>query len=375
MKKVLFALCAILWSTVVLAQVQARSNGFVVTVKGVVVKVEFYTPNIVRVSKTLESGNVNLRKSLAVVLEPTQVEVNVSRQNDMVKASSSLLEVILDLNTGRVQFSNLDGSKLLTEKDYGVQLMPLQYVQRIREKKVESHVAGEVVPTQSAPGQNTPGLDRGKMRTIVENTYEVSQSFILDEDEVIYGLGQQQTGKMNQRNQRLVLEQNNMQIAVPYFASVKGYGLYWDNYSITTFDDTPMGTSFRSEAGEAIDYYFLYGGNGDATVALLRQLSGQAPMVPLWTLGFWQCKERYKSQDEVVEVAEKYRKLGVPLDGIIQDWRYWGEDNSSWNAIQFLNPNFFQTSRDVFQFKEDECENDDFCMAEFWKWNGNFQGT
>lgn len=99
MKKVLFALCAILWSTVVLAQVQARSNGFVVTVKGVVVKVEFYTPNIVRVSKTLESGNVNLRKSLAVVLEPTQVEVNVSRQNDMVKASSSLLEVILDLNT------------------------------------------------------------------------------------------------------------------------------------------------------------------------------------------------------------------------------------------------------------------------------------
>ena len=150
MKKVLFALCAILWSTVVLAQVQARSNGFVVTVKGVVVKVEFYTPNIVRVSKTLESGNVNLRKSLAVVLEPTQVEVNVSRQNDMVKASSSLLEVILDLNTGRVQFSNLDGSKLLTEKDYGVQLMPLQYVQRIREKKVESHVAGEVVPTQSA---------------------------------------------------------------------------------------------------------------------------------------------------------------------------------------------------------------------------------
>ena len=94
---------------------------------------------------------------------------------------------------------------------------------------------------KSAPGQNTPGLDRGKMRTIVENTYEVSQSFILDEDEVIYGLGQQQTGKMNQRNQRLVLEQNNMQIAVPYFASVKGYGLYWDNYSITTFDEYAYG--------------------------------------------------------------------------------------------------------------------------------------
>ena len=99
MKKVLFVLCAILWSTVVLAHVQARSNGFVVTVKWVVVKVEFYTPNIVRVSKTLESGNVNLRKSLAVVFEATQVEANVYRNNDMVKASTSLLDVIRDLIT------------------------------------------------------------------------------------------------------------------------------------------------------------------------------------------------------------------------------------------------------------------------------------
>jgi alpha-D-xyloside xylohydrolase len=162
----------------------------------------------------------------------------------------------------------------------------------------------------------------------------------LDEDEVIYGLGQHQGGLMNQRNQRVHLEQDNMQISIPYFASVKGYGLYWDNYSITTFDDSPMGTSFRSEAGEAVDYYFLYGKDGDGTVSLLRQLSGQAPMVPLWTLGFWQCKERYKSKEEIVEVAQKYRNLGVPLDAVVQDWKYWGEENENWNALQFLNSEF-----------------------------------
>jgi alpha-D-xyloside xylohydrolase len=71
----------------------------------------------------------------------------------------------------------------------------------------------------------------------------------------------------------------------------------------------------------------------------MRDLTGQVPMFPLWTYGFWQSRERYKSQDETVGVVKKYRELGVPLDGIIQDWQYWG-DNYHWNAMEFLNPEF-----------------------------------
>ena len=62
-------------------------------------------------------------------------------------------------------------------------------------------------------------------------------------------------------------------------------------------------------------------------------------MFPLWTYGYWQSKERYKSQKEVVDVVRKYRDLGVPLDGIIQDWQYWGH-NYLWNAMAFLNPDY-----------------------------------
>ena len=83
----------------------------------------------------------------------------------------------------------------------------------------------------------------------------------------------------------------------------------------------------------------MYGKNADGVIAQVRNLTGQAPMFPLWTYGYWQSKERYKSQEEVVDVVRKYRELGIPLDGIIQDWQYWGH-NYLWNAMDFQNPTF-----------------------------------
>ena len=321
------------------AQVQTAADGFSAKVRGIDVKVEFYTPDIVRVLKTTATSNLEQKKDYVVELAPQHPSVRVSTSGNIVRAVSSRMEVTLDLGTGKVQFNDLKGGRLLAEKDYGAQFIPVQFVQRIRQQVPPPAPTG-VTPTQSSPGQDTPGTTRPGMRTIVENTNEISQSFILDEDEYIYGLGQHQNGKMNQRGQRLVLEQNNMEIAIPYFTSVKGYGVYWDTYSITTFDDTPMGTSFKSEAGEAIDYYFLYGGDGDSTIALMRELTGAAKLAPLWTFGFWQCKERYKSSEEVVEVVQKYRDLGVPLDAIVQDWKYWGEEPNTWNSLGFNNPAF-----------------------------------
>ena len=115
--------------------------------------------------------------------------------------------------------------------------------------------------------------------------------------------------------------------------------MFWDNYSPTLFTDNEVETSFRSEVGDCVDYYFMYGKNADGVIAQVRSLTGQAPMFPLWTYGYWQSKERYKSQEEVVDVVRKYRELGVPLDGIIQDWQYWGH-NYLWNAMDFQNPTF-----------------------------------
>ena len=170
-------------------------------------------------------------------------------------------------------------------------------------------------------------------------TYQVYQPFILDKEEAIYGLGQLQNGKMIQRNMTKNLIQGNVEDVSPFFQSTKGYGVFWDNYSPTLFTDNEVETSFRSEVGDCVDYYFMYGKDADGVIAQVRSLTGQAPMFPLWTYGYWQSKERYKSQEEVVDVVRKYRELGIPLDGIIQDWQYWGH-NYLWNAMDFQNPTF-----------------------------------
>jgi alpha-D-xyloside xylohydrolase len=194
--------------------------------------------------------------------------------------------------------------------------------------------AGELLLSEKESGTTFSDFDDAGVKT-----YTVSQTFILDGDEAIYGLGIQQQGKMVQRNLTLNMIQGNTDDYIPFFQSVKGYGLFWDNYSPTLFVDEPAGTTFKSDAGDCIDYYFMYGINADGVIACMRGLTGQAPMFPLWTYGYWQSKERYKSQDELVGVVKKYRELGVPLDGIIQDWQYWG-NNYLWNAMDFLNPDF-----------------------------------
>jgi len=83
----------------------------------------------------------------------------------------------------------------------------------------------------------------------------------------------------------------------------------------------------------------MLGESADGNVREMRTLSGQVPMFPLWTYGYWQSKERYKSSRELLDVVKRYRQEQVPIDGIIQDWQYWGS-NYTWNAMEFINEEF-----------------------------------
>ena len=242
------------------------------------VKIEFLTPAIVHVVKGTPT------KSLVVTAKPEDVPV-VQKGNAI---SSSELIVRQDAK-GNLTFLTSKGKVLLREKDCDVS--------------------------------------------------EVRQTFLLDKDEAIYGLGTIQNGKMNRRGEHKRMEQSNLEDFQNVLQSVKGWGLYWENYSPTQFDDDANGMTFDSEVGEGIDYYFMYGGTADGVIAQMRHLSGHVPMFPLWTYGFWQSKERYKSAAETEGIVDKYRELQVPLDGIIQDWQYWGS-NYLWNAMDFLSEDF-----------------------------------
>lgn len=275
-------------------------QGITGTTQGMDIEIQFVSPEIVRVVKAPE-GRSFTKKSLSVVKSPESMSVTTEKKGETVSLKSNAVRVDFNVGTGRISFFDKQGKALFTEKDYGAQF--------------------------------TPFNDAGNQ------TFSVRQAFLLDKDEAIYGLGQQQVDDLNQRNHKHFMRQRALYASVPIIQSTKGYGMFWDNYSPTTYTDNPQEMSFDSEVGECMDYYFMYGGNADGVIAQIRDLTGQAPMYPLWTFGFWQSRERYKSQQETMEVVDKYRELGIPLDGIIQDWQYWGP-NSNWNSMNFDNPEF-----------------------------------
>jgi alpha-D-xyloside xylohydrolase len=96
--------------------------------------------------------------------------------------------------------------------------------------------------------------------------------------------------------------------------------------------------SLTSEMGEQIDYYFIYGDNIDKVISGYRELTGKAQIMPKWAMGYWQSRERYKSQGELIDVVKEYRKRNIPLDNIVLDWSYWPVQ--SWGSHEF-DPKFF----------------------------------
>jgi alpha-D-xyloside xylohydrolase len=99
--------------------------------------------------------------------------------------------------------------------------------------------------------------------------------------------------------------------------------------------------SFCSEAGQQVDYYFIYGNNMDGVISGYRTLTGKAPIVPKWALGFWQSRERYKTQNEILSTVDEFRKRKIPIDNIVLDWSYWKEPewgNQDFDETRFPSP-------------------------------------
>src|SRR5690606_11957430 len=91
--------------------------------------------------------------------------------------------------------------------------------------------------------------------------------------------------------------------------------------------------AFSSEAGDQIDYYFIAGDNMDEVIGGYRTLTGRAPIMPKWAMGFWQSRERYKTQEEILNTVKTFREKRIPIDNIVLDWSYWAEDQ--WGSQEF----------------------------------------
>ncbi len=227
----------------------------------------------------------------AVLHEPAPGAFTTTEDANALTITTANCQVRVDRNSGALSFLDSQGRPYLAEVGDGERSL------------VPAHVAG---------------ID----------TYQVVQKFVLDPAEGIFGLGQHPSAVMNYVGSTVHLEQKNTDVAIPVLVSSKGYGVFWNNPAIT--DVTISAASqpnptveWKSECGRRIDYYIFYGPSLDQVISDYRELTGAAPMFGRWAWGFWQCKEHYASQQELLDVAARYRQMQVPIDNIIQDWAYW----------------------------------------------------
>lgn len=153
--------------------------------------------------------------------------------------------------------------------------------------------------------------------------YKITVRFTAADGECMYGMGQYQQSNFDLKGCVLELAQRNSQVSVPFYLSNKGYGFLWNNPGVgeATFGNNY--TQWVSEATDEIDYWVTAGETPKEILCKYTEVVGRAPAFPYDALGLWQCKLRYRTQEELLNVAREYHRRGIPLDVIMIDFFHW----------------------------------------------------
>jgi len=316
---------------------EQQPDGVLFTLQTGTLKLQVCSDSIIHVLYSADAAFPMLPDFVIVKHDWPGTKWTLQSTDDEVALSTSALKVVVARNDSSITYRTLDGGQLL----------------------------------QEGSRRLTPAQVNG------ENTHR-SESFfnIYGSHEGLYGLGQHQAGVWNYRGESVDISQDNSSIAVPFLVSSKGYGLYWNNDSRSRFNNRFANYMYvSSEVADVIDYYFFYGPDLDRVVAGYRDLTGQAPMFGRWAYGFWQCKNRYKSQDEILGVARKYRELHIPADNIVQDWFWWNRKgefvfNKNYpdpkGMVDTLHNDNFHLMISIWPFFEPGSKNYDYMNQQGW---------
>ena len=262
--------------------------------QGITEKIQFYSKGTIHCSKS----KIPFRASLVVKKSPEKVDFSTSENESSITLSTEKIKVFILKSDGKISFLKPDSTPLLEEKE---------------EPEFEKIIVKG---------------DEG---------YSIRQKFILN-SEGLYGLGQNQENYMNYKNKEILLSQTNTDAITPVLISTNNIGIFWDNYSATIFSEKDNISEFYSKMGDGIDYYVFVGDNMDKVISEYRQLTGKAVMLPRWAFGYWQSKERYQTQDELLSVGKRYRDEKIPIDVMVQDWEWW--ERGKWSGMEFDKTRF-----------------------------------
>lgn len=265
--------------------IERQSDGVLFTMQTGLLRLQVCSDSIVRILYTPTPSFPDVKRLAVIKTSWPAAHFSAASTDKEMTLGTSRLRVTVARQDGAIAFSDAAGKKLM--QDGGRTMAPVVV------NGEKTYRAEEFVGLWGSP-------------------------------EGFYGLGQHQAGVWNYRGEAVDISQDNSNISVPILLSTNGYGLFWDNPSRSRFNNRFMQSLYiSSEVAEQIDYYFIYGPEFDKIVAAYRELTGAAPLFGKWAYGFWQCKNRYQSQKELLEVAHQYRELHIPVDNIVQDWFWW----------------------------------------------------
>jgi len=249
-----------------------------------------------------ESPTIPDHESPMVLPQEPSEDWEVNERDERVELTTADLRVVIERETGAVTWHDRSGERLVGEPEEGGKSVT------------------PVSPADLSPGDSETATPR---ESLDRPAYSTRLDLDFSDDEAILGLGQHEEGIANYRGGSQILYQGNTKVAMPAFVSTKGYGMLWNTGSVTTFRDDGAGSYVWTECDDALDVFFVYGPAMDDVVSGFRTLTGESTMLPKWTCGYVQSRERYESGDELLDVVRKYRDREVPLDCIVQDWQYW----------------------------------------------------
>lgn len=161
--------------------------------------------------------------------------------------------------------------------------------------------------------------------TISSDAFETELYFKADPQEHFFGMGQDPNDCFDLKGSTIPLEQKNTKCTIPFVYSTKGYGFLWNSPSIGEAQFVNNHTKWYARACKQIDYIVIAGDTPADIMYRYTEITGRAPVLPEWAAGFWQCKLRYQTQEELLEVAREYHRRGIPLDVIVADFFHWSQ--------------------------------------------------
>ena len=181
---------------------------------------------------------------------------------------------------------------------------------------------GELLLQETAPA-NALCLKSRKFEPHLGGDFELTATFVGQDGEHIYGMGQYQEEILDWKGCTMELAHRNSQASVPFYISSRGYGFLWHDPAIGSVSFGTNRMTWHADSTKQLDYWVTCGDTPREISAHYGEATGTVPMMPEYGLGFWQCKLRYWNQEQLLEVAREYKRRGLPIDVIVCDFFHW----------------------------------------------------